>query len=150
MQADALQQVADWGRIAAWGLLPQALTAIALTILATQARMRPAVGAYAVALVALLAYGPPDGARLMLWLNLCFAGICLVTLAAVGEGLRSWLPWRALGVALAMLLAVRALLAVTGAPAQPGLQLVAGVAAGVAVLGATWWASADLRAALRR
>ena len=150
MQGAALLQVADWGRVAAWGLLPQALTAIALAILAAQARMRPAVAAYAVALALLLAYGPHDGASLMAWLNLLFAGICLVTLAAVGEGLRSWLPWRALGAALAVLLLVRAWLAVAGAPAQLAWQLLAGVLAGLAVLAATWWASEDLRAALRR
>jgi peptidoglycan biosynthesis protein MviN/MurJ (putative lipid II flippase) len=150
MQAGALQQVADWGRIAAWGLLPQALTAIALTILAAQARMRTAVAVYALALVVLLAYGPRDGAGLMAWLNFCFAGICFVTLAAVGAGLRAWLPWRALVVALAVLLVVRAVLGLAGAPQQLALQLAAGVLAGLAVLGATWWASEDLRAALRR
>ena len=150
MQATALQQVADWGRIAAWGLLPQALTAIALTILASQARMRAAVAAYAVALVLLLADGPRDGAALMAWLNVLFAGICLVTLAAVGEGLRFWLPWRALASAGAGLLAVHALLAVAGAPGQLAWQLAAGGAAALVVLAAGWWGSPDLRAALRR
>jgi peptidoglycan biosynthesis protein MviN/MurJ (putative lipid II flippase) len=150
MQGGALQQVADWGRIAAWGLLPQALTAIALTILASQARMRAAVAAYAVALVLLLSYGPHDGGSLMAWLNVLFTGICVVTLAAVGEGLRLWLPWRTLGVALAALLAVHALLAAVGAPGPLAWQLVAGVVAGLLVLATSWWGSPDLRAALRR
>ncbi|MDB5859371.1 MAG: virulence factor family protein [Ramlibacter sp.] len=150
MQGAALQQVADWGRIAAWGLLPQALTAIALTILASQARMRAAVAAYAVALVLLLAYGPRDGAALMVWLNVLFTGICVVTLAAVGEGLRLWLPWRALAVAGAALLAVHAILALAGAPTHLVWQFVAGGLAALLVLAASWWGSADLRAALRR
>jgi peptidoglycan biosynthesis protein MviN/MurJ (putative lipid II flippase) len=150
MQGGALAQVADWGRIAAWGLLPQALTAIALTILASQARMRAAVAAYAVALALLLAFGPRDGAALMAWLNVLFGGICVVTLVAVGEGLRLWLPWRALAVALAALLAVHGVLALAGAPAQLAWQLLAGVVAGLLVLAATWWGSEDLRAALRR
>jgi hypothetical protein len=68
----------------------------------------------------------------------------------VGEGLRLWLPWRALAVALAALLAVHGVLALAGAPAQLAWQLVAGVAAGLLVLAATWWGSEDLRAALRR
>jgi hypothetical protein len=150
MQGEALQHVADWGRIAAWGLLPQALTAIALAVLASQSRMRAAVAAYALALALLLAFGPRDGASLMAWLNVLFGGICIATLAAVGKGLRLWLPWRALAAALAALLAVHALLAVAGAPAQLALQLLAGGAAAGCVLAATWWASDDLRAALRR
>jgi putative peptidoglycan lipid II flippase len=35
MTPDALAQVARWGMAGAWGLLPQALTAVALTVLAT-------------------------------------------------------------------------------------------------------------------
>jgi peptidoglycan biosynthesis protein MviN/MurJ (putative lipid II flippase) len=150
MQGQALQHVADWGRIAAWGLLPQALTAIALTILASQSRMRTAVAAYAVALALLLAFGPRDGASLMAWLNVLFGGICIATLAAVGGGLRLWLPWRALAVALAALLVIHGLLALVGAPPQLALQLLAGGVAAVFVLAATWWGSDDLRAALRR
>src|SRR6476661_8962824 len=57
MPADALQQVAAWGMAGSWGLLPQAVTAVALTILATQRRMGPAVFAYALALFALVGAG---------------------------------------------------------------------------------------------
>ena len=94
--------------------------------------------------------GPHDGASLMAWLNVLFTGICVVTLAAVGEGLRLWLPWRALGVALAALLGVHALLAAVGAPGQLAWQLMAGVVAGLLVLATSWWGSPDVRAALRR
>ena len=55
MGPDALARVAAWGAAGAWGLLPQALIAVALTVLATQGRMRWAAGAYALALGALLA-----------------------------------------------------------------------------------------------
>src|SRR5690606_9363025 len=88
MQADALQQVAQWGRIAAWGLLPQSLTAIALTVLAAQGRMRVPVAGYALALVLLLAVGPREGGALMAWLNWSWVGVCLASLAALGAGLR--------------------------------------------------------------
>jgi peptidoglycan biosynthesis protein MviN/MurJ (putative lipid II flippase) len=150
MQGAALQQVADWGGIAAWGLLPQALTAIALTILAAQARMRAAVLAYAVALALLLAWGPREGAALMVWLNLLWTGVCVATLLAVGSGLKAWLPWRALGAGAGALLAVRGLVALYSAPAQLVLQFAAGGIAAGAVLALSWWLSPDLRAALRR
>lgn len=150
MQADALQQVAQWGRIAAWGLLPQSLTAIALTVLAAQGRMRVPVAGYALSLVLLLALGPREGGALMAWLNWSWAGVCLASLAALGAGLRSWLPWRPLLVAGGALLALWAGLAVIPPPAQPALQFAAGGLAAVLLLGATWLLSPELRAALRR
>lgn len=150
MQPEALQDVAAWGRIAAWGLLPQALTAIALTILAAQKRMRAAVFAYGFALALLLAYGPHEGGLLMAWLNVLFTGICLVTLGAVGGGLRLWLPWRALVVGGVCLLAVYIVFQIAGVPEQLPWQLVAGVLAGVAVLAVSYALSPDLRASLRR
>ena len=150
MQDEALQQVAAWGRIAAWGLLPQALTAIALAVLAAQARMRAAVLAYAVALWILLAFGPGQGAALMAWLNWLWSGVAVVALAAVGSSVRLWLPWRALAAAGAALLAVHGLQALVGVPANLVLQFATGVAAAGAVLATAWASSPDLRAALRR
>lgn len=150
MQDEALLQVAQWGRIAAWGLLPQALTAIALSVLAAQARMRAAVLAYLAALVVLLAVGAGDGAALMAWLNVLWTGVAVVTLAALGAGLRAWLPWRALLGAVAALLAVHGAIALAGVPAGLPLQFGAGALAAVLVLALAWAASPDLRAALRR
>lgn len=150
MQANALQDVAAWGRIAAWGLLPQALTAIALTILAAQSRMRAAVFAYGVALALLLAYGPHDGGLLMVWLNFLWTGICLVTLLAVGEGLRLWLPWRAIAVGGVALLAVYGGVRAVAMPGPVVLQFVTGAIVAVVLLAFTWVLSPDLRAALRR
>ncbi len=150
MDAAALAQVADWGRIAAWGLLPQALTSIALAVLAVQGRMQPAVLAYAGALLLLIQFGPADGAALMEALNLAWIGVCVVALMAVGSGLRQWLPWRALGAALGGLLLLEFVLFVTGVPRQLGLQFAVGAVAALLLAGVTWWASPDLRAALRR
>lgn len=150
MQPEALQTVAAWGRIAAWGLLPQALIAIALAVLAAQGRLRSVVGAHALALLVLLKFGPGEGAALMVWLNLLWTGVAVVTLAAVGAGLRTWLPWRALLAAGAALLAVQGMVALAGTPVQPLPQFAAAAFAAVFVLAAGWFASADLRAALRR
>jgi peptidoglycan biosynthesis protein MviN/MurJ (putative lipid II flippase) len=150
MQDEALREVARWGRIAAWGLLPQALTAISLSVLAAQSRMRLPVVAHGAALVGLLAWGPGQGDALMAWLNLLFTAICLVTLAALGTGLRTWLPWRALLAAGGALLAVHGVLALVGAPAHLGVQFATGVCAALSVLGLAWWLSPELRAALGR
>ncbi|MDB5752797.1 MAG: virulence factor family protein, partial [Ramlibacter sp.] len=150
MQDDALRQVAQWARLAAWGLLPQALTAIALSVLAAQGRMWPPVAAYAAALLLLVTQGPGEGAELMLWLNWLWAGVCLASLWALRHGLGIWLPRRALGVAGGALVVLATLLAWTGAPAHLPLQFAAGAVAALVVLGLTWSASPDLRAALRR
>ena len=84
MEPQALARVAHWGALGAWGLLPQALIAVALTVLATRGRMKAAVAAYALALVALLAYGAwgsSDGGKLMLLLNLLLAGVAAAVTA---------------------------------------------------------------------
>ncbi len=150
MQPEALQQVAEWGRIAAWGLLPQALVSIALAVLAAQERMRAAVVAYAAALLLLLAFAPREGGALMLALNLSWAGVAAVALAAMGSGLRQWLPWRALATAFGALAGVWLVLAFAGAPRHLPTQFAAGGVAATAVLVLTWCFSPELRAALRR
>jgi putative peptidoglycan lipid II flippase len=150
MQADALQVVADWGRIASWSLLPQALLTIGLAVLAAQTRLHGAVWAYALALVALLATGAHDGATLMAWLDVVWTAVCAIVLWAIGPDLKRWLPWRAIVPAGLVLLAVHALCWLVGTPASLAWQFVGGGVAGLAVLGTSMLASPDLRAALRR
>ena len=150
MQPEALVHVARWGRVGAWSLLPQALLTIALAVLAAQERMRIAVIAYIAALVALLLGHAHDGAELMAWLDGAWVLIAVVVLAALGPGLRTWLPWRALAAASASLLAVQALLAVAGHPAGAVTQWAGAIVAASVVLAATWLASADLRSSLAR
>ena len=117
MDAQALARVADWGRTGAWGLLPQALIAVAVTVLAAQARMRVAVAAYALALTGLLALcrQGDDGAVLMTALNGVLTGVALLmvltlvwrdgrkamspeALPDVSSQAVGLLPWRALAV----------------------------------------------------
>ncbi|HEY0825353.1 MAG TPA: lipid II flippase MurJ [Ramlibacter sp.] len=150
MQPEALEQVARWGRIGAWSLLPQALIAIALAALAAQDRLRIAVLAYALALLVLLLSGARSGAALMVWLDLLWLAIALALLRGLRPAAQGWLPWRALGVAGAALLARPALLLVPGMPSSLILQGLAAIAAAAALFGLTWWCSADLRASLAR
>lgn len=150
MQPEALADVARWGRLGAWSLLPQSVIAIALAALAAQDRLRVAVLAHALALLVLLLAGTREGAALMVWLDLLWVGIALLLLRALRPARHGWLPWRALGVAGGFLAALQAVLLVTGIPSGFVAQWAVAVAAGVALFGITWWASADLRAALAR
>jgi len=108
--------IAAWGRTAAWGLLPQALAAVALTVLASQRRMGVAVIAYLLALAAMgiaAVSGMRGGGAVMQVLNAVHAAVGLLLLAALGRPVWGWLPWRAMGtsaMALAVVAAVEALL----------------------------------------
>ncbi len=113
MPAESLVTVAHWGALGAWGLLPQAMIAVTLTVLASIGRMRPVVLAYAVALGALVLLGVMSGgagAFLMLAINglLCLVALVawlnLPTQGAVAGQRLSLLPWQAMMVPTAILL----------------------------------------------
>jgi len=154
MDPMALTRVAQWGAIGAWGLLPQAVIAVALAVLAARGEMKLAVIAYGIALVSLLAYaasGHVDGAGLMMALNTLQLAVAAMAASALGAQLRAWLPWRSMLISLVCLV-VLAVLAAQVPVASWGLWpgLAAAVLAGLFVMAATWWGSADLRAALAR
>ena len=144
------------GAAGAWGLLPQALIAVALTILATQGRMRLAAGAYALALVSLLAlagWAGGDGVRLMTLLNMLLAGVAAAVLLALGRPLGTWLPLRLMAATAATLVGIAGLQAVgglhwTAATSWPALVFAA--AGALLVVATGWLAGPDLRQALRR
>ena len=156
MEPRALARIAEWAGVGAWTLLPQSLIAVALTVLAARARMRPVVAAYALALGALglaSAWGWSEGVALMVLLGLLLALIAVVALLALGSEVRSWLPWRGMAAALAALLVLAAASAGHALPFAATSLAQGLVAAGLSaslVLGLSWWGSADLREALRR
>jgi hypothetical protein len=150
MQAEGLAAIAQWGGIGAWSLLPQALATIATAALAAQGRLRVAVFGYAAALVILLLSRASDGGTLMAWLDGLWTAIALLLLHALRPAGQGWLPWRALGVAGGAVLVLQGLTWTFGLPQSLALQWLAAVAGAAAVLGATWWASGDLRSALAR
>ncbi|MEO7547248.1 MAG: lipid II flippase MurJ [Ramlibacter sp.] len=154
MDARSLARVSQWGATAAWGLLPQALIAVALTVLAAQARMKAVVAAYGAAFAVLMGaalVGVQDGALLMWLLNALFAAVAVAVVAALGPQARNWLPWKTMLMALSGLLGVFALGWMGGAGTLQGAAglAAAGLAAG-GVLGVTWLGSTELRQALRR
>ena len=154
MEPGALSQVAAWGAAGAWGLLPQAVIAVSLTVLAARSRMRVAVWAYAAALAALLLAGWAgwrDGGQLMLLLNALLAGVALACLSAMGPEWRGWIPWRSAIAPTAALVAVALVARLEGLQDLPlAGGLVAALLAAAGVAGCAWLAGADLRVALRR
>ena len=164
MEVSALEQIAAWGRVGAWGLLPQALLAVALTVLASVGRMRFAVLAYVVALALLLAVGAAGwtaGESLMWGLNAGFVVAALVAGGALGApALRHWLPVRAL-LAPSLALAVVAWLAHwwggAGAAAvlvrdlgpKQAFPLVGIAFSAIFVIATAWFSGPGLRQALR-
>jgi len=156
MGPEALARVAAWGAAGAWGLLPQAVIAVALTVLATQGRLRWAAGAYALALLGLLAgagWAGGDGARLMGLINAVLAGVALVSLGALGRPVWGWLPLRLMGITAAALAGITGAQAATVGPGWAvqgltSLALAVVAAAGVIALG--WLSGPELKRALRR
>lgn len=164
MDVPALEQIAAWGRVGAWGLLPQALLAVALTVLASVGRMRFAVLAYVLALALLLAVGATGwtaGKSLMWGLNAGFAVAALIAGGALGApALRHWLPMRAL-LAPSLALAVVAWLAHwwggSGAGAvlvrdlgiKQAFPIVGTAFSAIFVVAAAWFSGPGLRQALR-
>ncbi|WP_157979340.1 lipid II flippase MurJ [Rhodoferax ferrireducens] len=162
MPSEGLAKVAAWGAIGAWGLLPQALIAVALTVLASQGRMRSVVAAYGVALVALLvlgAWSTGDGAWLMVGLDAVLIFVALVVLLDLRQPDRrasqnlALLPWQAM-------LAPTVVLLILALPAQAGWiaflepkslsSLALCALAAISVVATSYLTSAELRTALRR
>ena len=148
MEPQALEQVARWARTGAWGLLPQAVIAVALTVLAAQARMKAAVLAYALALAALLALGAAgvtDGGTLMAALNLLLIAVAVVILFAIGPAALRRLPWGVLAASMGALLVLAFGLPLLPSPSNvPSALAVAALCAGL-VLATAWLAGSGLR-----
>jgi hypothetical protein len=103
MSAGHLEVMAQWSAIGVWSLLPQALTAVLLTVMAARQQMRVAVWAYAAGALALGAAGwagLASGAAVMLALNAALSGVALVLLVSQRNSLKGALHWPALVVPL--------------------------------------------------
>ena len=152
MEPQALEQIARWARIGAWGLLPQAVIAVALTVLAAQGRMKAAVLAYALALGAFHAVGGAgvhDGGALMAALNFLLAAVATAMMFAMGPAARHWLPWRALAGSLAALLVLALALTLLPDVVGVGLGLATAAVCAALVLGTAWLAGGTLRHRLK-
>jgi putative peptidoglycan lipid II flippase len=154
MGPESLAQVAAWGRVGAWGLLPQAVSAVGLTVLASQRRLRPAAAWHTLALAALLiaaAWLPREGAVLMVALNIVFTLVTLGIWVAIGPMVRALMPWRPMGAAFLALAGVALLQPLIGQILSSWLaQMLAGGVAALVVVAFAWAAGGDWRLTLRR
>lgn len=114
MDADKIVVIAQWSAIGVWSLLPQAVIAVLLTVMASAKRMHLAVWAYLAALLVLLVWGwtgsssdAARGASVMWMLNAVTAGVAIVLAALEWRGAGKTFP---LSAALAPLLTCSALI----------------------------------------
>jgi peptidoglycan biosynthesis protein MviN/MurJ (putative lipid II flippase) len=162
MPAESLATVAAWGSIGAWSLLPQALIAVALTVLATLGRMRSVVLAYVAALVVMVIIGAwtqGSGVWLMASLIVVLSLVALVVLLKLprsdvgGHQHLSLLPWQAMTVPMGLLvffaLAARGGWIVLSEQKSLFPIVLCGFVASV-VIAVSYFFSSDLRSALRR
>ena len=125
MSAGHLEIIAQWSAIGVWSLLPQALIAVLLTVMASRQQMHEAVWVYAgAALVLGLTgwVGVTSGAAVMLALDAVLLGVALVLLASQRQSLKGALHWPALLVPLGvcvMLVLTKPWVAGAGAWALP-------------------------------
>ena len=99
MQSSSQVVIAQWSAIGVWSLLPQALIAVLLTLMATRQQMHVAVWTYAAGALALgLAgwAGLASGAAVMLALDVVLVGVALVLLTSQRKSIRGALHWPAL------------------------------------------------------
>ena len=158
MDAEKIATIAQWSAIGVWSLLPQALIAVLLTVLAISQRMQVAVWAYLVALAALIffgwarvASGPQDisatGGAVMWMLNAVLSGVALVLLVTERASLKRTFPWFSCLVPLlitALLISLKPLVVGLNVPTS----LISCFIYGVLVVGSGVLASPLLRALL--
>ncbi|MBI2770086.1 MAG: hypothetical protein HYX47_10715 [Burkholderiales bacterium] len=152
MEPQRVAEVAGWAAWGGWTLLPQALIAVAMLVLATLGRLRFAALAYLGVLVALFALGKSglhEGLSVMQVLLGLFAALAVVLLWMARDHARHALAWREMAPPAVL----AALLAPAGAlvpGSQPVLVLLAAGASALLVLAAGYASSPVLRAALKR
>jgi putative peptidoglycan lipid II flippase len=156
MTPEAVAQVGAWGQIGAWSLLPQALLAVLLTLMASTGRLRGAVQVYlgALGLLAVLGWvafrhGNGDGSQVMWALN------ATLTAAAVALWMRERAFLHGVLRPLDLLPAAVAALGLAGATSVfsvPGrlAGLLFAVVLAALVTGIAWVFTPGLRSALRR
>jgi peptidoglycan biosynthesis protein MviN/MurJ (putative lipid II flippase) len=105
MPAESVTNVAEWGTLGAWSLLPQSLIAVALTVMATLGRMRHIAVAYAAALIVFWVLGTwtnGDGTLIMVSLVAVLSFVACVATYAMHKSCAEssheviLLPWQSM------------------------------------------------------
>ncbi len=98
MSSAGLQVIAQWSTIGVWSLLPQALMAVLLTVMATQGRMHTAVWVLGIGLAALLVIGLGGGVKgsAVMWLlNGVFGCMAVVLMLLERRSIQGAFPYPA-------------------------------------------------------
>lgn len=98
MSAASLDVIAEWSAIGVWSLLPQALMAVLLTVMAIHGRMHVAVWMFVAGLVVLLlngGLGDLKGASVMRLLNAVFACMAVVLMVLERRSIKGAFPYLA-------------------------------------------------------
>ena len=102
MSTASLEVIAQWSAVGIWSLLPQALMAVLLTVMATNGRMHVAVWICVVGLTALLLgslliglTGQGLGASVMWLLNAVFTGMAAVLMVLERRSIKGAFPYLA-------------------------------------------------------
>ena len=147
MTPASLQVIAQWSAIGALSLLPQALLAVLLTVMAITMRMRLAVLVYACVLAGLVVFGwagSVQGAHMMWAINVGLALAAATLLVTERKDTARALPWAAWLVPLAVAGALVAIGPVWASASLPVALLMA-AAYGFLVLASGVAASGTLR-----
>ena len=154
MSEGHLEVIAQWSAIGIWSLLPQALMAVLLTVMATHGRMHVAVWVYALGLTILLLAGwlsVIDGMNVgtgVMWLlNTVFAGMAVVLMVFERRAIKHAFPVLACLVPL-LACVVLVLLKPLFAGLNITLVLVSCIVYGLLVTGCALLASPVLRGLL--
>ena len=98
MSAGGLEVIAQWSAIGIWSLLPQALMAVLLTVMATHGRMHAAVWVLGAGLALLLLVGllgELNGSRVMWLLNGVFTCMAAVLMLLERRNIKAGFPYLA-------------------------------------------------------
>ena len=147
MSAGNLELIAQWSAAGSWSLLPQALIAVLLTVMAMHRQMHVAVWAYGAGVLALAAAGALgliNGVAIMWAMNVVLTGVALVLLVSQWRSLGGALPWAAM---LMPLMACLGLVLFKPWVGQLGLPIALPLSAVFAliVMGAAFFSSPALR-----
>lgn len=109
MAPEHLVVIADWSAVGVWSLLPQALIAVVLTLMAASHQMHVAAWAYVAGVLALAGAGWTglSGGEAVMWtLNAVLSGVALALLANQRRQLSGVLAWPAMLTPLVVCLAL--------------------------------------------